>query len=107
MKALYITQKFQVPLEEIRYMQADINYTIVYTNNLGSILSSTTIKRLSDKIESSGFIRINRKYILNKKIIKTYNCLESSIMIDDGQIFVLSRRRGRDLRETLEQIMNF
>ena len=104
MNALYITQKLQIPIEEIRYLQADINYTIIHTNQEKRILAATTIKRLNDKIESKGFVRINKKYVLNKKIIKRYNFMESSVVIDDGQKFILSRRKCKSLREELEQI---
>jgi hypothetical protein len=45
MKALNVTQKIQVLLEDIRYLQADINYTIIHTNQDGSIISTMTIKR--------------------------------------------------------------
>lgn len=103
MKALYITQKVQIPLEEIRYLQADINYTVIHTFQKKSILSAKTLKRLNDTIETNDFIRINKKYVLNKKIIKAYNCLDSSLMIDDGQVFILSRRKERNLKDILEQ----
>lgn len=104
MKALYITQKVQIPIEDIRYMEASINYTLVCTSNQGNIISSTTIKRLNDKIDSNGFIRINKKYVLNKKIIKSYNSINCSVMIDDGRVFTLSRRKDKNLRAMLEQL---
>lgn len=104
MEALYVTQKLQVPLEDIRYLQADINYTIIHTNQQKSIVSATTIKRLNDRIDSNSFIRINKKYVLNRRIIKSYNGTESSVMIDDGQVFILSRRKEKSLKAILEQI---
>ncbi|WP_435353771.1 LytR/AlgR family response regulator transcription factor [Emticicia sp. SJ17W-69] len=104
MKALYVTQKVHVLLDDIRYLQADTNYTIIHTNQDESIISSTTIKRLNEKIESNDFLRINKKYVLNKKFIKAYNDLDSSVMLDDGQTFLLSRRKNRTLRAELNQI---
>ena len=104
MKTLHLTQKTQVLLDNIRYLQADINYTIIHTSQEKSIISSTTIKRLNDKIESQDFVRINKKYVLNKKFIKTYNDTNSSVMLDDGKTFYLSRRKNRSLRDVLNQI---
>ena len=104
MKSLHVTQKIQVLLEDIRYLQADINYTVIHTNQDGSIISTMTIKRLNDRIESNGFIRINKRYVLNKKFIKSYCDIDNSIMLDDGKTFILSRRKNRMLKGVLNQI---
>ncbi|MBA4850553.1 LytTR family DNA-binding domain-containing protein [Emticicia sp. BO119] len=102
MEFLYITKKVQVLIDNIRYLQADINYTTIYTCQEESIISTTTIKRLNDKIESGNFIRINRKIIVNKEFIKAYNYWSNKVILDNGETFIISRRKNRALRNVLE-----
>lgn len=104
MNALHITQKIHVPVDSIKYLQADINYTIIHTCKAKQIISTTTIKRLKDRIQSVDFIRISKKYVLNTRFIKEYDCQKSVIVLDDGQIFTLSRRKNKLFKTLLEQI---
>ncbi|RYU94443.1 hypothetical protein EWM59_16725 [Emticicia agri] len=102
MKTLYVTKKVQVLIDNIRYLQADINYTTIFTCQKENIISTTTIKRLNDKLDSDNFIRINKKIIINRVFIRNYSFDNNKIILDNGEIFSLSRRKNRALRDILE-----
>ena len=91
--------------DTIKYLESEINYTIIYLKNGSKIRKSYTLKRYEEKlINNESFIRINRKIILNVSQIKEINEFDRIIVLKDGLIFSISRRRYSEIINKLENV---
>jgi DNA-binding LytR/AlgR family response regulator len=87
--------------QEIMYLEADVNYTIFHLENGNKLLSSSTLLVHQNKLQ--GFIRVNRKHLINPIYISHLN-LESkskAICLKSGLELKVSRR----WQETLKTVI--
>lgn len=54
----------RVRFDEIYYLAAESNYTLIYTKS-GRYIYSTVLKNFEDKLPSDVFVRVHRSYIVN------------------------------------------
>lgn len=54
----------RVPLADITVLEADNNYTTVYTTH-GQYLYSTVLKKMEEKLPGKYFLRVHRSYVVN------------------------------------------
>lgn len=88
-KCLY---RFIEHLNDLVYLNADTNYTIIHLENGRSILISYTLKRFEKLLkDSEQFVRIHRSYLVNTRHIKYRTT--SEIILKDGLVLPVARRR--------------
>ncbi|WP_457617620.1 LytR/AlgR family response regulator transcription factor [Lutibacter sp.] len=58
----------KITVDEILFIQADDNYSRIFTTKKNHILTST-LKKVNEKLPSFNFIRIHRSYIVNCQFI--------------------------------------
>ena len=58
----------KVKVEDILFVQADDNYSRIFTINKNHLISST-LKKVDDKLPKTNFVRIHRSYIVNVNFI--------------------------------------
>ena len=58
----------RVRFDEIYYLAAESNYTLIYTKS-GRYVYSTVLKNFEEKLPSNTFIRVHRSYIVNVNAI--------------------------------------
>jgi two-component system LytT family response regulator len=86
-----------IPLEDISYLQADSNYTILHRVNLQKLVVSKTLKEFEDILQDKGFMRVHKSNIVNLRYVKEYSTLEGGIVrMQDGGEVAISRRMQDD-----------
>jgi len=82
-------------LTKIMYIEAKDKYIdIVTTKNVKVVRQ--TITKMEKELEDYQFIRIHKSYLVNHKYI--YKIKESSLVLDNGQVLPISRRRMVDVK---------
>ena len=84
--------------DEILYLEAEDNYSLVHTTETKYMLSYT-LKSLEEKISSSDFIRVHRSYIVN--LNKVTSIQEGYVMLDKIKL-PLSRTYRTDFLRVLK-----
>lgn len=83
--------------DNIIYLEADVNYSILYFENGKKKVSSFTLKYYENKEEINHFLRIHRSYLLNPDyIVSIYKKGHNSYikMANGKEIRVSRRKRG-------------
>lgn len=82
-----------INLEDISYLQADSNYTILHRVNLQKLVVSKTLKEFEDILQDKGFMRVHKSNIVNLRYVKEYSTQEGGIIrMNDGGEVAISRR---------------
>jgi two-component system LytT family response regulator len=79
-----------IDLNEIILFEAQDRYTVVYTTNNKKHIVSKTLKEF-EHINREKFIRVNKKYIINKVKITQINLFENAILMGNGKIISISK----------------
>ena len=61
----------RVPLQEIEFLEADNNYTTVYTKG-ERFIYSTVLKKIEAQLPSRQFLRIHRSYVVNIQSVQGF-----------------------------------
>jgi two-component system LytT family response regulator len=82
-----------INLEDISYLQADSNYTILHRVNLQKLVVSKTLKDFEDILQDKGFMRVHKSNIVNLRYVKEYSTVEGGVVrMQDGGEVAISRR---------------
>ena len=74
MDSLFLKKKHhfeRVPLDEILFLQADSNYSVIYTQT-GSFVYSMVLKKIEPQLPTNKFLRIHRSYVINIHKVKGF-----------------------------------
>ncbi len=93
----YNGRMVKIMLMDILYMEADRNYTRIFTSQKEFMLS-VTLKYIEEKLRIPFFMRIHRSYLVN--MIRIDQVLEADVMIGDKAIPL-----GTGMREKLMRRM--
>jgi len=93
---------------EITYLQADSNYCNVYTSNGKRIMVTKTLNSLEKLLDDKIFMRIHRSYTTNINCIKRIASEDGAcdVILMDGSVLPVSRRKKDDLIELLGRVEN-
>ncbi|TRX54841.1 response regulator transcription factor [Fulvivirga sp. M361] len=80
----------RVPLSEILYLEADSNYTNIFTISERYVYS-TVLKKIEVQLPRSQFLRVHRSYIVNIQSIRGYQ--GNMVFVGDEKIPVSSANR--------------
>ncbi|WP_437398606.1 LytR/AlgR family response regulator transcription factor [Flagellimonas lutimaris] len=86
MDSLFLKKKHhfeRVPLDEILFLQADSNYSVIYTKK-ESFVYSTVLKNIELQLPVDKFLRIHRSYVINVHKVKGYE--GNTLFIGDKKI---------------------
>jgi two-component system, LytTR family, response regulator len=81
-----------VGLEEIIYLQAERNYTRLYFVKRSEFLSSKTLMEYEKILKDSGFMRVHRSCLVNKRFIESYD-KQGMLKMSNGATLEVSRRK--------------
>lgn len=95
---IQLTQKQQIAVDEISFLQANINYTIFFLYSGKQVLAATTLKKFEFTLPKTKFIRANKSFIVQQDFIKDINFRNRIIILKDATIVPISRRRIPDLQ---------
>jgi DNA-binding LytR/AlgR family response regulator len=108
MKTVHIGSRMHVCPSRIKLLRADLNYTHVHFYDDNTQLVSTTLKILEERLSQQGFVRINRKEMVNREFVKAYRITPDRdyVELSDGSFVSPSRRGKRMLRDQFTSVIN-
>lgn len=89
--------KQRVNLDQILFLEGDINYTSFHFHSRRSTVISHTLKHFEADLLPRGFLRIHRSYIVNSRFVKSANLLKNTLTLMDGTVLRVARRRVKEL----------
>ncbi len=92
-----------IPVEEIKYIEAQDDYTMLYTQK-GNFLKQKTMKYFEENLNPKDFIRIHRSYIIKLSLLKQIDLLEKEsyqVILHDGKKLPVSKNGYAKLKELL------
>lgn len=94
-----------VELDDILWLQADINYTIIHLKSGGNVTIAKTLKLFEDYLDPEKFIRISRSAMVNINYITKFNKHNSlQITLIDKSVLPVSESRREELLSLYEKI---
>jgi two-component system LytT family response regulator len=81
-----------VGLEEIVHLQAESNYTRLFFLKRPDFLSAKTLMDYEKILKESGFMRVHRSHLVNKRFIESYD-RQGTLKMSNGTTIEVSRRK--------------
>lgn len=81
-----------VGLEEIVHLQAESNYTRLFFLKRPDFLSAKTLMDYEKILKDSGFMRVHRSHLVNKRFIESYD-RQGTLKMSNGTTIEVSRRK--------------
>jgi two-component system, LytTR family, response regulator len=89
--------------DDIVYLEAENNYTRIYTKSAGRIISCKTLKEFENVLNSNRFLRVHKSFIINLSYFKEFNCHDGFAAELEGDISIeVSRRKVPELKEAIQ-----
>jgi DNA-binding LytR/AlgR family response regulator len=83
----------KVFINDVILLKGYINYTIFYLESGKQKVVAHSIKFFENYLETHGFLRVHRSYMINPNHVKEYNREDYFLMMTNGQKADISRRR--------------
>jgi DNA-binding LytR/AlgR family response regulator len=83
----------KVLIRNVILIRGDINYTKFYMEGGKEETVAHSIKFFENHLETHGFLRVHRAFMINPNYVKTYNSEQEVLTMTNGQIANISRRR--------------
>jgi DNA-binding LytR/AlgR family response regulator len=83
----------KVMINQVVLLKADINYTTIFMDNGKKKVLTHSIKYYEAFLETHGFLRVHRTFMVNPNHIKTYNQKSRELTMSNGEQAVISRRK--------------
>ncbi|ADQ18204.1 LytTR family transcriptional regulator DNA-binding domain-containing protein [Leadbetterella byssophila] len=86
---------------EVMFLSGDINYTEIYLINGEKMVSSSTLLRHEEKLDS--FIRVSKKHLVNPEYVCGYELQGKymQITLQNGDHMKVSRRRVKTVLSSI------
>ncbi len=92
---LIIGDRTKLYSNEILFFEGDVNYARIHFKSGKQRVIARTLLYIQNKIDTENFIRINRKYLVNRKFIVEIK--EGFVVLSDKTVLPISRRRKRGM----------
>lgn len=89
-------------INNVVLLKGNINYTTFYLEHGQEKVVAHTLKFFEPFLETHGFLRVHRSFIINPNFVKEYNHEDKFLMMSNGQKATISRRRKHTLRDFIE-----
>ncbi|UKT65165.1 LytR/AlgR family response regulator transcription factor [Pedobacter mucosus] len=92
-----------IDVDDIIYIEADSNYSIVHLNNENKITVSKILREFEEILPNEQFVRIHKSSIINLNHLKEYNSKNGlQVFLNNGESMNISRRRASDFFEKIK-----
>ena len=91
----------KVFVSDVILLEGNINYTIFYLEDGRTKVVAHSIKFFEPFLETHGFLRTHRSFMINPKHISAYNYEDENITMSNGQKAFISRRKKRSVQNQL------
>ena len=89
----------KVLVNSVILIEGNINYTKFYLKEGKERVVAHSIKFFERHLETHGFLRVHRAFMINPNHVKTYDEEQNMITMSNGQIALISRRRKNVLKQ--------
>lgn len=95
-----------IPFDNIIYIQASVNYSVIKQIERPAEIFSITLKDLLPRLtaKSDKFIRVHKAFIINLKYVSSYN--KTSVVLSDGTTVPIAKRRWKEVFQQLPPAEN-
>jgi DNA-binding LytR/AlgR family response regulator len=83
----------KVFVDTVVLLEGNINYTIFHLKNGKQKLVAHSIKFFEPFLETHGFLRIHRSYMINPNHVKNLNQEEHRVLMNNGREAIISKRK--------------
>lgn len=83
-------------IDNILFLEADESYTKIFylkKENVATITTSQGLLYFEGELQKHGFLRINKKYLINSQYINSYNRTNSTVELSSGHLLIVSRSK--------------
>lgn len=103
---LHTSENIQIlEISQIIRCEASSNYTLFYTQNLGKILVSKTLKEYEELLTNYQFIRAHQSHLVNLKHIKSFEKRDGgSLLMSDNSLIPVSGRKRETVLECIVKL---
>ena len=88
----------KVLISQVILLKGDVNYTTFHFDNGKTKVVSHTIKFFEEHLQTHGFLRVHRGFMINPNHVKEYNPEQEFLTMSNGQKAQISRRKKAVLR---------
>jgi DNA-binding LytR/AlgR family response regulator len=92
----------KVFIDSVILIKGDVNYTKFYMEGGIEKLVAHSIKFFESHLETHGFLRVHRAFMINPNYVRNYDAEQEILIMSNGQIANISRRRRSILRDFVE-----
>lgn len=92
----------KILINDVVLLKGNINYTIFQLQCGKETLVPHSIKFFEPYLETHGFLRIHRSYMVNPSYVKAYNQEQEILTMTNGYKANISRRRKASLKDLIE-----
>lgn len=89
-------------INDVVLLKGDVNYTTFHLQCGTEKLVAHSIKFFESYLETHGFLRIHRSFMVNPNYVKNYNQENEFLIMSNGQKANVSRRRKHTLKGLME-----
>lgn len=95
----------QIGINEVMYLEAKVNYTVLYANGQ-KFTSSRTLKNFEMMLNTNDFVRIHKSYMVNTSFICKLIYAEKGgfLKLRNGVKLGIARRRLSGIKEKLKSL---
>ncbi|MCD4680518.1 MAG: LytTR family DNA-binding domain-containing protein [Bacteroidales bacterium] len=91
-----------VNVDEIMYLQADSNYTILHFSGLNKIVACRSLFEFEKILINPEFFRIHKSTIINLNYLKAFSSYQgNSAELTDGTLLTISRRKLNEFKDVV------
>ena len=91
----------KVFVNDVILLEGNINYTIFHFENCRTKVVAHSIKFFEPFLETHGFLRTHRSYMINPNHIREYNKIDEKLTMSNGRNVFISRRKKRSVENLL------
>lgn len=85
----------------IMYCQSDGNYTTFFLNDESKIVVTNLIKHYDDLLQSYGFFRVHKSFLVQLNQIKKFNKSNCTIQLESGDVIDVAKRKKEELLQKM------
>jgi two-component system, LytTR family, response regulator len=101
-----VTEQFGfrvVKVNDIMYLQADSNYTILHLSGLNKIVATRSLGDFEKILDHPAFFRLHKSTIINMNYLQSYSSYEGNFAeLVDGTRLSISRRKLNEFRDAVK-----
>jgi DNA-binding LytR/AlgR family response regulator len=92
----------KISVDNVVLLKGNINYTTFYLQHGEEKVVAHTLKFFESFLETHGFLRVHRSYMINPNFVKEYNHEHEFLTMSNGQKASISRRRKHTLKDFVQ-----